>query len=153
MSAYGSVLTWGHRVLTIALEMGSRRTERLVEDDGRPVEGSHAGGPPAPSPASQPPSARPATGPAPGTVTRTQAQARRRVPAHPAATVSVPPAVVRRWAHEQGIQVADRGRIPQSLMEQYLAQTARPAAGSRQSSRAPSKGARRSSGRSRSPAA
>lgn len=38
-------------------------------------------------------------------------------------TVAVTPALVRRWAQQQGIQVADRGRIPRSVMEQYLAGT------------------------------
>lgn len=32
--------------------------------------------------------------------------------------------MVRRWAHEQGIAVADRGRIPRSVMEQYVAEVA-----------------------------
>lgn|SRR5512144_630411 len=154
-----SVLTWGHRALRSAVETGSRlwaRAAAISGGDRRPVErrstelAAPAGSSPAPP---QPPSPPPPTGAGrPGSATTAKAQPRHPVPAR-VATASVTPAMVRRWAHEQGIQVADRGRIPRSLMERYLAQVARPAAGGRQPSRAPSKSARRSSGRSRSPAA
>ncbi|MGE5763507.1 MAG: histone-like nucleoid-structuring protein Lsr2 [Mycobacterium leprae] len=141
-----------------AVEAGSRLLARAAISGGdrRPLERRSAE-PPAPnvpSPAPpQPPSPPLPTGAGrPVSATTSDAQPPHSPPAR-AATASVTPAMVRRWAHEQGIQVADRGRIPQSLMERYLAQVARPAAGGRQPSRAPSKSARRSSGRSRSPAA
>ena len=57
---------------------------------------------------------------------RTAPQPRpQRVPVRPPGSAPVTPAMVRRWAQEQGIEVADRGRIPRSVMKQYLATAAR----------------------------
>ena len=160
MPASGSsVLTWGHRALTSAVETGSRLWARAAAISGgerRPLERRSAElAAPAGSSSAPPQPPTPPSPTVPGrcvSATASAAQPRHPVPAR-AATASVTPAMVRRWAHEQGIQVADRGRIPQSLMKQYLAQVAPPAAGRRRPSRAPSKGARRSSSRSRSSAA
>jgi hypothetical protein len=152
-----SVLTWGHRVLGVAVgTTGSRlraRVAAMAACGRRPVEQQRPAATIAPSGAVQQPPNPPTTVAGPATTTAPQAHREPTVPTR-VATASVTPAMVRRWAHEQGIQVADRGRIPQSLMTQYLAQVARPAAGGRRPSRASSsKATRRSSGRSRSSAA
>ena len=116
-----SVLTWGHRALTSVVETGSRLLARAAISgcDRRRVERRSAE-PPAPAVSSpappQPPTPPPPTvAGRPESATTSEAQPRRSVPAR-ATAPSVTPAMVRRWAHEQGIQVADRGRIPQSLM-------------------------------------
>ncbi|MGE5764520.1 MAG: histone-like nucleoid-structuring protein Lsr2 [Mycobacterium leprae] len=146
MPASGSsVLTWGHRALTSAVETGSRLWARAAATSGgdrRPLERRSAERAPAISPPAPPQPPTPPSPTVPGrcvSATASAAQPRHPVPAR-AATASVTPAMVRRWAHEQGIQVADRGRIPQAVMARYLAKVARPAAGGRQPSRAPSKG-------------
>src|SRR5512144_2009090 len=103
MGAFSSfVLAWGHRVLTVAVQMGSRLAgsvtdEEQPRDAAAPVVSSGA-----PQPA--------------------QVQGKGSVRDHRTAAASVTPAMVRRWAHEQGIRIADRGRIPQSVMERYQAE-------------------------------
>lgn len=105
MGAFSSfVLAWGHRVLTVAVQMGSRLAGS-VTDEEQPRD---AAAPVVSSGAPQPRMA--------------QVQGKGSVHDHRTATASVTPAMVRRWAHEQGIRIADRGRIPQSVMERYLAE-------------------------------
>jgi len=121
-----SVLTRSYRALTGAVEQGSLLWARLADGFG---DGSHPDGKgrrPAVDPsesvggAQQVSDAPPAAGPtgksAPAPVAQQQ-----RVPERPPSTAPVTPATVRRWAQQQGIEVADRGRISRSVMEQYLA--------------------------------
>jgi hypothetical protein len=54
----------------------------------------------------------------------------RRTPAaveapEPAPEVNIPPAAVRQWALEQGIEVGGRGRLSQGVIEQYQTEQAR----------------------------
>jgi hypothetical protein len=123
------VLGWSHRLLTIAVEQGSRLRARLADaagDDPRP-EPAHVadpdgaisgGGSPQPSVAPAVADSRGET--VPPTPKRPTPRQHRDAPRE-ATTAAVTPAVVRRWAQEQGIQIGDRGRIAQSVMEQYLA--------------------------------
>src|SRR5512144_3185613 len=118
-----SVLAWGRRTLSVAAEAGSRLRARLTAVAGcgdpaveqRPAE---LDGPVASSAAAQQRPNVPPTLAGPGTTPASPAHPQRPGSAR-AATASVTPAMVRRWAHEQGIQIADRGRSPQSVMVQY----------------------------------
>lgn len=162
MPVFGSsVLAWSHRVLTVAVETGSRLLACVATvsgGGGRPAEQRRvevaapvvsSGGPQ--HPPGTPP--RAVAGRARETVATSEPQGQRPVSAGRAATASVTPAMVRRWAHEQGVQVADRGRIPRSVMDQYLAQVVQPAARGRRTGPGFSKGPRPPSGRPRSSAA
>src|SRR5512132_328228 len=122
-----SVLTWSHRALAGAVETGFRLMAHVAAISGcgsRPADQRGAEAPrlvvssgvPQQPPGTLP---RPVVGPARGTGTASEAQGQRPIPAR-AATASVTPAMVRRWAHEQGIDCRS-GADPQSLMEQYLA--------------------------------
>src|SRR5512144_2451253 len=118
-----SVLAWGHRTLSVAVEAGSRLRARLTAVagcGGRAVEQPPpaVAGPVASSAAPQQRPSGPPTVAGPGTTPASPAHPQRPGSAR-AATASVTPAMVRRGAHEQGIQIADRGRIPQSVMVQY----------------------------------
>src|SRR5512144_1045987 len=114
-----SVLTWSLRALAGAVETGSRLLARVGTVSGcgsRPPEqrlAEVAGAVVSSSAPQQPPSTPTVAGRAGGTVATSKAQGQRAVPAR-AATASVTPATVRSWAHERGIQVSDRGRIPRS---------------------------------------
>src|SRR5512143_2979750 len=151
-----SVSAWSYRALTVAMETGARLVAGVaaVAGSGRPVEQRPVevtapfvsrGGPP------QPPGT--VAGQAPGTAATAAAQEQRSVPTYRAAPVPVTPAMVRSWGREQGIQVADRGRIPRAVMEQYVAALAPAAAVTHRSSRGSATGPRPPSGRSRSSAA
>ncbi|MGE5762462.1 MAG: histone-like nucleoid-structuring protein Lsr2 [Mycobacterium leprae] len=161
MPVFGpSVRTWSHRAASVVVQTGSRlvahATAALAGCGGRPIEqrrvevaAPHASS----GTAHQPPSASPppVAARAPGVPVTSETQGQRPAPAPRAVTASVTPAMVRRWAHERGIAVADRGRIPRSVMEQYLAQVASESA--RRTGRASAKGRRSPSGGSHSPAA
>src|SRR5512135_1265399 len=152
-----SVFAWSHRALTVAMETGARLVAGVaaVASGGRPVEQRPVevtaplvsrGGPP------QPPGT--VAGQAPETAATAAAQEQRSVPTYRAAPEPVTPAIVRSWAREQGIQVADRGRIPRAVMEQYVAALAPAVAVTHRTSRSSATGPRPpSSGRSRSSAA
>ena len=143
-----SVLGWSRRALTVAVEQGShllayivavsgggrREEQRRGETAGRDV--SNVG--------PQPPSLTPRVAGPDGTAATPASQERRPVAERGAAAAPVPPVVVRSWAHERGIQVADRGRIPQSVMEQYLVEVVGAAAMSPRSGEGSSTGPRRS---------
>jgi len=126
MHVFGwSVLTWSYRALTGAVGHGSRLLARLADGSGG---GGRAGrlGVAAPSASAsgsqQVSDTPPVAGRSRETAPTQAARRQHRVAARPAATTAVTPAMVRSWAHEQGIQVADRGRIPRSVMQQYLSQ-------------------------------
>lgn len=133
MHVVSSVFTLSHRMLTVAADKGSHLMAHLaVGSNGRerptkqhavaPPIGTHAGPPPrtdtslptAPTPLDK-------TAPAGDTSATTKPPRHHAVRTRRAATAPVTPAMVRRWAHEHGIQVADRGRIPRSVMERYMA--------------------------------
>lgn len=149
-----SVLVWTRRALTAAVETGCRLLAHAASVSGcsgrpagqRPAEG--AASPVSSGTAQQPPATSPPPVAARAVVAATsEAQRHRPVPVNRAATAPVTPAMVRRWAHEEGIQVAGRGRIPRSVLEQYLAQVAserapRAARGSAKAQRSPSGGSR-----------
>ena len=112
--------------MTVAGEHGYRLLARLAEGSGarrRPgdqglsgaVDPSGSGGG-APRVSGTSPAAGPTGKSAPAPAAQQQ-----RVPERPPSTAPVTPATVRRWAQQQGIEVADRGRISRSVMEQYLA--------------------------------
>ncbi len=152
-----SVFTWSHRALTVAVKTGARLVAAgaaTVGGGGRPAEQRRGevaaslvsrGGPP------QPPGT--GAGQVRGTAATSAAPGQRPAPADRAAPASVTPAMVRSWAREQGIQVADRGRIPRAVMEQYVVGLARAAAVTRRNRRGSSPGLRPPSSRSRSSAA
>jgi hypothetical protein len=131
------VLGWSHRLLTIAVEQGSRLLARLADTagNGRPVAPAHVEGPDraisgggAPQPAISPAVADGGGETVPPAPERPTPRQPRDAPRE-ATTAAVTPAVVRRWAQEQGIQIAERGRIPRSVMEQYLAEVVHTAPG------------------------
>src|SRR5512143_3247030 len=141
-----SVLGWSRRALTVAVEQGSHLLAYIVavSGGGRGAEqrrGETAGldvsnvGP-------QLPSGTPRVAGPDRTAAAPASQERRPVAERPAAPAPVTPAVVRSWAHERGIQVADRGRIPRSVMERYLAEVVGAAATSRRSGEGASTGPR-----------
>ncbi len=130
-----SVLTWSYQTLTGGVEQASRLWLRLADgSSGRGQRDGQARGDvvdPSGSVGAQQVSA---ASPAAGRTVRKNSpppaapQPRRRpVPVRPPGLTPVTPAMVRRWAQEQGIDVADRGRIPRSVMKQYLATAARAA--------------------------
>src|SRR5512142_201586 len=113
-----SVFTWSHRTLTVALETGARLVAGLAavaDGGGRPVEQrpvevtaplvSRGGSP-------QPPNT--VAGQALETAATSAAQQQRSVPTYRAAPAPLPPALVRNWAREQGIQVAEPRTDPPS---------------------------------------
>ncbi len=122
---------FSRRALTVAVEHGYRLLARLADGSSgrrRPNDQRRSGGVDpsasvgrAPQVSDPPPAAGPTGNSAP---TPTQQQRRQRAPARLAAATPVTPAMVRCWAQEQGIEVADRGPIPRSVMEQYLATAA-----------------------------
>jgi hypothetical protein len=131
-----SVVTWSYRTLTGGVEQASRLWLRLA--DGSSGRGRRDGqrrrdvvdpsGPVGGAPlvsAASPAAGRTVNKSAPAP---TAPQPRpQRVPVRPPGSAPVTAAMVRRWAREQGIEVADRGRIPRSVMKQYLATAARAA--------------------------
>jgi Lsr2 len=48
----------------------------------------------------------------------------RRTPASPKRSSSPDTAAIREWARSQGLQVSERGRVPQSVRDQYAAANA-----------------------------
>src|SRR5512142_3347770 len=128
MHVFRAVLSWSHRTITAAADKGSGLVAHLAAgscNKDRPAEQGHVevvnpavshDGPQQPNDTS--PDTDTARVGTPATTRRSPRQhpVRRRPP-----TAPVTPAMVRRWAHEQGIQVADRGRIPRSVMERYMA--------------------------------
>ncbi len=131
-----SVVTRSYRTLTGGVDQASRLWTRLADGssghgqrDGQArrdvVDPSGSvGGAPQVSAAS-PTAGRTVNKTAPASAAP---QPRRQpVPVRPPGSALVTPAMVRRWAQEQGIEVADRGRIPRSVMKQYLATAARAA--------------------------
>lgn len=156
MHVVSSVFTLSHRMLTAAADKGSHLMAHLaIGSSGRerptkqhavdPPIGTHAGPPPraytSPPTAPTPVDETTPAGDAPAT---TKPPRHHAVRTRRAATAPVTPATVRRWAHEHGIQVADRGRIPRSVMERYMADVVQAEAVTRPARR---------SGRSRSSAA
>lgn len=132
MSVFGSsVLTWTRRAVTGAADAGSRLWAhaaavscgdgRLTEQRREQVTGGRVS-----SGTLQPPiAALPrVTTRAPDVPARSEAQGPRPAPVPRVVPAPVTPTMVRRWAHEQGIAVADRGRIPRSVMERYVAEVA-----------------------------
>ena len=161
MHVFGPVLSWSRQMMTTAADRGFdlvahlvtipatgivRREQRHVQAAG-PVVG-HGRPQQARDTSPHTNAARVAT-----SATTRQSPRQRPVPARHPATAPVTPAMVRRWAHEQGIQVAERGRIPRSVMERYEADAVQPAARTRRNSRGSSTGRGHRSGRSRSSAA
>lgn len=135
MHFVSSLFTWSHRMLTIAADKGSRLMAHLAVGSGsreRPAEqhqvavasptGTHAGRRPRGD--TSLPTALTLVGettPAGDTSAPTTSPRHHSVRTRRAASASVTPAMVRRWANEHGIQVADRGQIPRSVMERYVA--------------------------------
>jgi hypothetical protein len=121
--------------VTVAVEHGYRFLTRLAESSGgrrRPSDrgrsefadsSASVGSAPRVSETSPVPAPAGTGAPTPAA----QRPQRQPVPARPTATAPVSPATVRRWAQEQGIEVADRGPIPRSVMEQYRAAVVRSA--------------------------
>jgi Lsr2 len=147
-----SVLSWSRRAVTVAVKQGSHLLAYIaaVSRCGRPAEqrrGEAAGVDVSNAGPQQPSGTPPVAGPH-RTAATPASQRQRPVAARRAATAPVTPAMVRSWAHAQGIQVADRGRIPRSVMEQYRAEVVGTAAVSRRSGGGTSTGPHPPSGRS-----
>src|SRR5512135_3731256 len=117
-----SLLSWGRRTTTTIMAIGSGLWYRAGRGPGVQVGQPRSGraglaaGPAVP------------TGAGPGVSSPDQVPPQQRpAPPRRPASASVTPAVVRAWAHAQGLPVADRGRIPGWVVDQYLAQGGRPA--------------------------
>src|SRR5512135_3275008 len=122
LTSVWSLVSWGRRTAMMILAVGSGRWHGAVRVPGAQAEQSRSR----------------RVGPAAETATPTEASSGAPSPdrllqqQHPApprrpASASVTPAEVRAWARAQGLPVADRGRIPGWVMDQYLAQGGRSA--------------------------
>lgn len=139
-------LTHSHQALMRAVKRGTSLLARRTAVSGgvgppanqRRVEVTDVAAP------SDGPRQRPDTTPptvaasARGAAATPESQRKRAAAGQDAASARVTSAMVRSWAHERGIQISDRGRIPQSLMEQYLSEAVQTAGISRLDSEASS---------------
>src|SRR5512135_1006287 len=119
-----SLLDWGRRTAAMIMAVGSGRWYRIVQRHPAQVDQPHSA------------RARPPAGPAAPPTTSLGASSPDQVPpqqrlasprSHRPTPAPAVAAVVRAWAHAQGLLVADRGPVPGWVMDQYLAQEGRPA--------------------------